>query len=66
MQLFGVSDLLQGNAWSANVYSKFLELNDGLNGDPTFNKCFDLPFKILAEDPKLQQQVLGLELESRL
>jgi hypothetical protein len=66
MQLFGVSDLLQGNAWSANVYSKFLELNDGLNGDPTFNKCFDLPFQILAEDPKLQQQVLGLELESRL
>ena len=63
MQLFGVSDLLQGNAWSANIHSKFLELNEGLTWDPTFNKCFDLPFQFLAEDPKLQQRVLGQELE---
>ena len=64
MQLFGVSELLRGNASSANIYSTLQELNDGLNWDPTFDRCFDLPFQFLAEDPTLQRLVLGRELEA--
>jgi len=62
MQLFGVSELLQGNASSINIYSKLQELNHGLPWDPTFNRCFDLPFQFLAENPKLQRDVLDREL----
>lgn len=58
-QLFGTSNPGEGALASRSLMSRITELSSSENGDPTFLRCFDLPFQFLAEDPELRQRVLS-------
>jgi len=59
-QLFGTPyDKSQGAQSSVMIFEKLKELGR----DPTFNRCFDLPFQFLAEDELLRAEVLGRPIE---
>lgn len=59
-QLFGTPDGLTSN----ETFQVLQDLGERLNLDPTFGRCFDLPFQFLAEDGDLRARVLNVEFEA--
>lgn len=63
-QLFGTDNELGGASASEAIFTKLHELGASIGWDPTFNRCFDLPFQILAENKELRTEVLRTEFEA--
>lgn len=63
-QLFGTSEGYAGADASVSIFSELQELSAELKLDPTFNRCFDLPLQILAENKDLRTQVLQEDFEA--
>lgn len=59
-QLFGTHEGLT----SREAFQALQDLGGRLNLDPTFGRCFDLPFQFLAEDGDLRYRVLNFEFEA--
>jgi hypothetical protein len=58
-QLFGTPEGLTSN----EAFQVLLDLGKRLDMDPTFDRCFDLPFQFLAEEDALRVRVLNKEFE---
>lgn len=58
-QLFGTPEGLTSN----EAFQVLRDLGERRNMDPTFGRCFDLPFQFLAEEDALRARVLNKEFE---
>jgi hypothetical protein len=63
-QLFGMFDDSPSARTSVIIFQTLSELGERLGLDPTFNRCFDLPLQILAQDRDLRSNVLKVTFEA--
>jgi len=65
-QLFGIdtSEGIAPGQASEAIFQHLNQLGELLGFDPTFNRCFDLPFQFLAQDKDLRTSVLQQTFEA--